>query len=178
MKTTRLDQYYYGIARGLAVMAAGTGLLVTHGVYAAPADDVVRLAVAAGAPLPASGAPATTQLAQDDESATSPEAYAATAADDVAAIFQNPNRECRGDQSGNCVQHPRGGASGPGVSSAGANASGGAGPSSTGANAGTGSDSGGGGASAGGGGSNAGGKGGGSGNGGGSGGGGGGGGGG
>ncbi|MGA3251738.1 MAG: hypothetical protein ABSD12_26915, partial [Paraburkholderia sp.] len=107
MKTTKLNQYCYGIAKGVAVLAAGVGLLASHAAYADSSDNGLKLAVAAGTPLPASGAAATTQLVQDDPSATGEAAYAATMADDVATIFSV--QECRATESGSCTPHPRGG---------------------------------------------------------------------
>ncbi|MGA7778765.1 MAG: hypothetical protein WCA85_13805, partial [Paraburkholderia sp.] len=63
MKARTLNQYYYGMSRGIAVLIAGAGLLTGHAVHAATTADVVSpLALSADAPLPASGARAGSQL--------------------------------------------------------------------------------------------------------------------
>ena len=49
MKTTRLNQYCYGIARGVAVLAAGAWLLASHAAYADSSENGVKLVVAVAA---------------------------------------------------------------------------------------------------------------------------------
>ncbi|MFM0011992.1 hypothetical protein PQQ97_16705, partial [Paraburkholderia sediminicola] len=149
MKTRKFNQYYFGVIRSTAI-AAGVALLITQVAYSASTDAVPRLMTVADAPMPASGAHAATQIAQDDGSAAGTAATGTapgepTAADDAAIVFSP--RDCTSTSVGGCAQH-RGGngaaSAGSGGSGASGNGAGGAAGSGSGGGKGNGGGSGGG----------------------------------
>ncbi|OUL81726.1 hypothetical protein CA603_30050, partial [Paraburkholderia hospita] len=97
-------------------------------VQAASADDVIpKWIVTADAPLPASGASAAMQPAQNDTASTGVESGTTTAADDAASVFLL--KGCIGN-AGNCAPNGgRGSGAGASAGAAGAGSSGSSGSS-------------------------------------------------
>ncbi|MEO1760205.1 hypothetical protein VOI32_40915, partial [Paraburkholderia caribensis] len=129
MKNKSFDTYYYKVKRGTATFVVGAGtLLAAQFVQAASADDVIpKWIVTADAPLPASGASAAMQPAQDGTASTGVESGTTTAADDAASVFLL--NTCIGN-AGNCA--PNGGRGSGAGASAGAAAAGSSGSSASG----------------------------------------------
>ncbi|ALL62852.1 hypothetical protein K788_00029835 [Paraburkholderia caribensis MBA4] len=118
MKNKSFDTYYYNVKRGTATFVVGAGTLVAaQFVQAASADDVIpKWIVTADAPLPASGASAAMQPAQDGTASTGVESGTTTAADDAASVFLL--NTCIGN-AGHCAPNGgRGGGAGAGAAEA------------------------------------------------------------
>nr|MDW3662671.1 hypothetical protein [Paraburkholderia terrae] len=126
MKNKSFDTYYYNVIRGTATFVVGAGTLIAaQFVQAASADDVIpKWIVTADAPLPASGASAAMQPAQNDTASTGAESGTTTAADDAASVFLL--KTCIGN-AGNCA--PNGGRGSGAGASAGATGAGSSGSS-------------------------------------------------